>query len=301
MAINKEIWQKFIAENLFEDNPHLDLAVVADENVEGKTVHIPSAGAAATVTRNRSSFPAVVVDRTDNDATYDIDEFSIDPVRVANAELHELSFDKMASLMNDVMMSLREAVGDWMFYNWRVTSATYMTRTTGTTVAAHAPSATGTRKRILAADIQTAARILNHYKVPMADRYVALDAFMYDQLLSDLRFGEFRDSVKEMDLARGIIGQLFGFNIIMRPTVLYYDNTGTPVPRSPDDAGATTDYAAAICWQKNMVERAFGAIDVFEDIDNPMYYGSIISGLVRSGGRKRRYSGLGVVAIIQTT
>jgi hypothetical protein len=48
------------------------------------------------------------------------------------------------------------------------------------------------------------------------------------------------------------------------------------------------------------VERAFGAIDVFEDVNNPLYYGTIVSGLVRSGGRKRRYDGNGVVAIIQS-
>jgi hypothetical protein len=300
MAIQTEIWQAFIAENLYEDNPHLNLAVVADEYVEGHTVHIPSAGTAATITRNRSTYPALVHERTDAEATYDIDEFTIDPVRVPNADLHELSYDKMASLLNDVMLSLRETVGDWMFYYWRSTVATYQTRTSGTSVSAHAPGATGTRKRLLAEDIQTAARIMNYYKVPTANRYVALDAFMYDQLLSDLRFGEFRDTVKEMDLARGVIGQLFGFNIIMRPTVLFYDNTGTPVPREPGYAGAAADNAAALCWQTNLVERAFGAIDVFEDVNNPLYYGTIVSGLVRSGGRKRRYDGNGVVAIIQS-
>jgi hypothetical protein len=300
MAIQREIWQNFISENLFEDNPHLDLAVIADENVNGLSVHIPSAGAAAAVTRNRAVYPATVQVRTDLPADYSIDKFDIDPVMVANEELYELSYDKMASLLVDVMMALRQEVGDWMFYNWRVTSATYQTRTTGTLVAAHAPSGTGTRKRLLAADIQTAARIMNYNKVPQADRYIGLDAFMYDQLLSDLRFGEFRDSVKEMDLARGIIGQLFGFNIIMRPTVLYYDNTGTPVPRTPGHTGATTDHGAALCWQKNMVERALGQTDVFYDENNPLYYGPIVSGVVRAGGRKRRYDGNGVVAIVQT-
>ena len=299
MAIQKEIWKDYIVENLFQDNPHLNLAVVADDMVDGKTVHIPNAGSVASVSRNRSSFPASASQRTDNDASYDIDEFSMDPVYVQNAEETEASYDKMASLLVDVMQTLRDQVGNWAFYNWRATSGDYITRTTGASVTAHCASATGTRKKLLAADLATAARILDVAKAPGADRYCAIDPYMYEQLLQDLRFGEFRDSVKEADLARGIIGNLFGFQILKRHTVLRYTNAGTPVPVAPDTSGATTHNGSALCWQRTMVERALGDILVFESLGDPLYYGDIVSGLVRAGGRKRRYDGVGVVAIVQ--
>lgn len=46
MAIQKEIWEADIVENLYAQNPHLSLCVNADQHVVvGKLVHIPNAGA----------------------------------------------------------------------------------------------------------------------------------------------------------------------------------------------------------------------------------------------------------------
>jgi len=300
MAIQKEIWVDYIAENLYMNNEFLKLCMVADDRVDGKTVHMASAGTAASVTRNRTVLPATVVQRTDDDNSYDIDEFTIDPTLIPNADKAELAYDKMDSIMYDIMQGLSDDVGDWMLYNWRATSSSYQVRTTGGTSSAYLTGATGNRKKLMAADIQTMSRTFNHAKVPGNDRYMLLDAYLYNQLLMDLRFGEFRDTVKEADLAKGVIGDLFGFKILMRHTVLDYTNADTPVARTPDAASLTSANGAALCWQKAAVERAFGTIEVFEEEGSASYYGDIISGLVRAGGIKRRYDGVGVGAIIQT-
>lgn len=56
MAIQKEIWEKSIVEGLFAPNSFLSKAFNADEYVEaGKIVHIPQAGAASKVEKNRTS------------------------------------------------------------------------------------------------------------------------------------------------------------------------------------------------------------------------------------------------------
>ena len=300
MAIQKEIWVDYIAENLYMNNDFLKLCIAQDANVTNKTVHLSSAGTAASVERNRTVLPATVGERTDNDASYDIDEFTTDPILIPNADKVELAYDKMQSIMYDTVQSLSDNVGNWMLYNWRVTSSSYQVRTTGGSATTRISGSTGTRKKLLAADIQTAARVMNNAKVPANDRYLLLDAYMYDQLLMDLRFGEFRDTIKEADLARGVVGRIYGFEIMMRHTVLQYTNASTPVPREPGAASLATANGAGIAWQKAAVERAFGQIDFFEDLGNPLYYGDTYSGLVRAGGRKRRYDGVGVVAIIQT-
>jgi len=300
MAIQKEIWVDYIAENLYKNNEFLNNCIVADDRVNGKTVHMSSAGTAATVTRNRTTLPATIVQRTDDDNSYDIDEFTIAPTLIPNADTVELAYNKMDSVMYDTIHNLSQTVGNWMLYNWRATSSSYQVRTTGGSATTHISGTTGTRKKILAADIQTAARIMNDADIEDTDRYILLDAYMYDQLLMDLRFGEFRDTVKEMDLARGIIGSLHGFNIMRRGTVLSYTNASTPVTRAPGAAALVTANGAAVCWQKAAVERAFGDIKFFENLDDAAYYGDYYSGLVRSGGIKRRYDGKGVVAIVQT-
>ena len=300
MAIQKEIWVDYIAENLYMNNDFIKLCMIADDNVNGKTVNLASAGTAASVERNRTVLPAAVGQRTDDPTSYDIDEFTTNPILIPNADEVELSYNKLESVMFDTVQSLSDEVGNWMLYNWRVTDSSYQTRTLGGSVSSHITGATGNRKKLMASDIQTAARIMNDAKVPANDRYLLLDAYMYDQLLMDLRFGEFRDTIKEADLAKGVIGKLHNFDIIMRHTVLSYTNVSTPVPRLPGASDLTTANAAAICWQKSMVERAFGEINFFENIGDAGYYGSYYSGLVRAGGRKRRYDGKGVVAIIQT-
>jgi len=300
MAIQKEIWTDYIAENLYKNNDFLKLCFNADDRVNGKTVHMGSAGTAASVVRNRTVLPAVVVQRADDDNSYDIDEFTVNPTVIPNADTVELTYNKMDSVMYDTMKNLSQSVGSWMLYNWRAIVADYQVRTTGGSAATHISGSTGTRKKLLAADIQNAARTFNDLDIEDTDRYILLDAYMYNELLSDLKFGEFRDSVKQMDLAKGIIGELYDFNILRRGTVLSYDNETLPVARVPGADALSSANGAAICWQKAAVERAFGSIKFFEDLDSPTMYGDTYSGLVRAGGIKRRHDGKGVVSIVQT-
>src|SRR5256885_16383883 len=71
MAIQKEIWTKYIAENLFKDNEFLNYAFNADQYVlEGKVVHIPNAGVTANIVKNRTVLPATVIQRADIDITF---------------------------------------------------------------------------------------------------------------------------------------------------------------------------------------------------------------------------------------
>jgi capsid protein len=300
MAIQKEIWTQHIQQNLFKDSDFINYAFNADQYVlEGKVVHIPNSGAAPSVTRNRSSLPASVTQRTDIDITYAIDEFTSDPLLIPNAETIELSYDKLTSVLDETESAIRSLVADWMLYNWRAESASGIVRTTGANVTAHMPSATGTRKKLTLADIKSARLVLNKQSVPKEDRFLLIDSDMYDQLMDELNISTYRESSKDLDLPKGVIGKLFGFNIMERTTVLTANNAGTPVIQLPGAAGAATDNGVAFAWQRNTVERALGMINFFENLGDPTYYGDIYSALVRMGGRKRRNDQKGVVAIIQ--
>jgi hypothetical protein len=81
--------------------------------------------------------------------------------------------------------------------------------------------------------------------------------------------------------------------------VLRYDVTATPVPYEPEAAEATTDNGAGLFWQKDLVIRALGSHEMFEDLGNPTMYGDVYSALIRAGGRKKRNDGKGVVALVQ--
>ena len=299
MAIQKEIWTDYILGNLFKGNDFMNLAFNADQYVlAGSVVHIPQAGAKATVVKNRSSLPATVILRTDTDVTYALDEYTTDPTLIKEAEKVELSYDKINSVLGEHMDGLRETTGDNLIYNWRPTVAGQILRTTGGDVTAHLPSATGNRKKFVKEDLQKARTLLNKQNIAKEERYALISSDMFDQIMSDADLIK-RDYAGEMDMKNGVIVKLFGFNIIERSSTLVYDNTGTPVPKAVGAAGAATDNDSVICWQKNAVERALGTVDFFEDVKSPLYFGDVYSALLRMGGRKRRTNGEGVVAIVQ--
>ena len=108
---------------------------------------------------------------------------------------------------------------------------------------------------------------------------------------------EQRDFLAAYDEKNGVLGRIFGFSVLMRSEVMRY--TGNGSPKNWATAGAPTDNAAALVWQRNSVERALGGARFFENLGDPTFYGDIYSSLLRIGGRIRRKDGKGVLAIVQ--
>jgi hypothetical protein len=300
MAIQREIWENDLVENLFKDNTFLNYAVNADQYVlAGKVVHIPNAGGAPSVKKNRTELPAQITKRTDVDITYSLDEFTSDPIHVDNAEMIEPSYDKRASVMADSQQAINEYVAEQMLLNWAPTAAASIIRTSGSAIVSHLPSATGNRKKFLPADLKSAGKKMTAQGIAKTDRYAMFSAEMEDQFTDGLTATQYTDFSRAYDEKNGVIGKLFGFTILSRETALRYTNAATPVLQDMDAAAAATDNDGVLCWQKQCVERAIGQVKVFEDNDNPTMYGDIMSCLLRAGGRKRRNDAKGVIAIVQ--
>ena len=300
MAIQKEIWQNDIVEALWADNSFLNYAFNADQYVlAGKVVHIPQAGTSVSVSTNRSSLPATVTTRTDTEINYSLDELTSDPIRIPNAETVELSYDKRNSVLADTKSSISEVAALNILFKWNPTAAGNILRTTGAAVAAHTDSATGNRKKFTVADIKAAQKLMNKQKIPSSDRYMLIDADMYDQLLDDMTATQYKDFSNQLNVPEGSVGKMFGFTLLQRSEVARYTNASTPVPVSWSTAGDAAHNAAALAWHKNSVERALGMVDFFERLGDPTFYGDIYSALVRVGGRIRRADSKGIIAIVQ--
>ncbi len=302
-AIQQEIWVNYIIGNLFKDNEFMTKCFDENEYVlNGSVVHIPQAGAKPTVVKNRSSFPATAVRRTDTDVTYALDVYSTDPTHITNAEQKEISYDKIDSVLSEHVSSLRESFADDLLYKWAVgVTAANIVRTSGTAVAtALAPSATGTRNKFMKEDLKSAQKMMDKMNISKEERYALLDTDSHSQLMEDTSL-IVRDGMNgnEVDLKNGIVGRLYGFAIMTRSSVLVADNAGTPVIKAPGAAGAATDNLVNLCWQKNAVAKALGSSSFFENQKDALYYGDIYSAEVKMGGRRRRANAEGVVAIIQ--
>lgn len=299
MAITREIWLSTIVEGLFADNSMISKAFNADEFVNmGKTVHIPNAGAASGVEKNRTVFPAVVTTRTDNDLTFNLDEFTTNPIRIPNADTVELSYSKRDSVIRTDRAKLIQDITEDILFKWSPLAANSI-ETTGAAVLAHTASATGNRKAFTKEDVLTVATLFNSQDVPMVGRYLGVDAVMYAQLINSLTANEAVGFHAVVDIKNGVLGNLHGFNIMMRSRVARY--TGAGLAKAWPTAGSATDCAAALAWYENSVCRALGEVDMFETEKSPLYYGDVYSFLERAGGRPMRTGVEGLLAIRQAT
>ena len=299
MAVQKEIWQRTIVEGLFADNLFISRAVNDDMYVnEGKKVHIPNAGAPSGVELNRSSLPATVYKRIDQDVEYTLGELTTNPILIPYADMVELSYNKRNSVIDQDRKELIFKASEAILKAWFPGSSNVV-KTTGTGVPAWTPSATGLRKKITPADVSALQVRMNADNVPQTDRFLLLDAQMYQQLLDGMTQTQAIGFFQAADVKRGVMGMLYGFEVMVRSSVYRFAADGTIKDYGAE--GAATDLAGGLAWQRESLSRALGEVRMFDQIDNPLYYGDVYSFLVRVGGAIRRYDKKGVYAIVTET
>lgn len=317
MAIQTEIWENTIEEELFKNNAFLQHSVnVGDSVINNRVVHIPQSGGSGNVVKNRGTLPATVRQRTDTDVIYVLDEYTTDPVHIKHADTVELSYDKVASVLREDVDKISEEVAEEILYSWLHSGAhgTYaatafpagniLTTTGADTGVASAPSATGARKKYAETDLQRmqtkfrlAKRWFENRMFCLLDPVALADIFPADSIVTKTAM----QNVTEEERRNGVIYKLQGWNIMARSTVARVNGAGTVL--APGAAGAATDDGAALFWYDQAVEHALGAVEAFEDLKNPLYYGDIYSFLVRMGGRARRagYDGIALLKQAKTS
>jgi hypothetical protein len=297
MALQKEIWINSIIEGLFADNSFAARSIDHSGFVNNITVHVPNAGSPPNVEKGRSTFPATVTSRTDVDLTYSIDEYTTDPIRISNAEEVELSYNKRESVLSGTKQALTNAVYGDLIYRWIPATGGTTLATSGANAPAHIASATGNRKSFVKADVLKLRTQFDLWNFPQDGRVILVDAVMYAQLLNSLTDTEAMAFLGSASAQSGVIGKLYGFDVIMRSAVAKATAAGVVKPWS--DAETATDSAAGLAWHTSAVSRALGATDLFDGPNNPLFYGDIISALVRAGGSFMRSDKKGVVLLYQ--
>ncbi len=300
MALNKEIWLNAIVENLYPDNSFAVKSVDDSAFVTNRKVHIPNAGAPSNVVTNRKDKPAQVSQRTDNELTYEMDELTTDPIYIPNIDTVELSYDKRSSIIANDRAQLQEAAHINIMERWGGgVDVNHVLLTTGAaTRDAHTSNAaTGQRKAMSKADVLKLMTAMDADNIPEAGRYLLLDAYMYADLLNDLSESDKWMFQNSANVQTGVLGNLYGFNIMKRSSVLRVSADKSLLKWSEE--GAADETAAALAWQEGCLSRALGEVNMFDDTDSPTYYGDIYSFLVRTGGGIRRYDKKGVFLLAE--
>lgn len=300
MALNISIWQTTLVENFYPDNSFASKSVDDSAFVSAHKVIIPNAGAPSKVQKNRTVKPASVNQRTDNDLEYEIDELTTDPIYIPNIDTVELSYDKRTSIISNDRAQLQNAAHENLLERWgKGVPASNVLLTSGTTERdAHtSETATGKRKRITKNDLLAIMTRMDADNVPEEGRYLLLDAHMYADLLADLSESDKWMFQNSADVQRGVLGNLWGLNIMKRSKVLRVKNDKALLPWGEDAVAG--ELAAALAWHDKSVSRALGEVKMFDSTNNPLYYGDIYSFLLRTGGSVRRYDKKGIYLLAE--
>ena len=300
MALNISIWQTTLVENFYPDNGFASKSVDDSAFVSAHKVIIPNAGAPSKVQKNRTVKPASVNQRTDNDLEYEIDELTTDPIYIPNIDTVELSYDKRTSIISNDRAQLQNAAHENLLERWgKGVPASNVLLTTGTTERnAHtSDTATGKRKRITKEDLLAIMTRMDADNVPEEGRYLLLDAYMYADLLADLSESDKWMFQNSANMQTGVLGNLYGLNIMKRSKVLRVKTDKTLLPWGEEAIAG--ELAAALAWHDKSVSRALGEVKMFDSTNNPMYYGDIYSFLLRTGGSVRRYDKKGIYLLAE--
>lgn len=263
MAITREIWLNALVETLFADNSFAQRLTNHSAFTDGKKVHVPNAGTPPTVVKNRSTFPATAGTRADADLSYDLDDFTTNPIRIPKVDEYELSYDKRSSVTEQARKALVDAV------------YTSILTTLATTCATGNKSVQETFTKAAVLAIMTN---FNSKNVPLEGRCLILTPDAYDELLASLTEAESNSFLATADAKTGKVGMIYGFEVFMRSKI---DSTDS-------------SKVNAIAWQKDSASCALGATDLFVDEASATMYGDVISAQVRAGGAIIRADKAGV-------
>ena len=268
MALQKEIWLEHLVKNLFPDNSFLARSFNADQFVRaGKIVHIPNAGEKQEANVGPISRPKVATEKVDTELTFEIKEIYTDPIYIQNADKYELSYDKRDAVLSATKGALEDKVATEILESW-IPTDTERSITTA--------KATFGRK-----DVLKAQTMLNQEDIPQEGRNLLLDAIAYEQLLEDLTEAQVNAFLASANASTGTLGKLYGFDVMLRSTLV----------------GGISAFA----WHKNWVCRALGEYEMFIHENDPLYYGDVLSFIVRVGGSQMNKKGLGTVAFKKGT
>jgi hypothetical protein len=303
MALQKEMWATDIAENVYPDNSFLSQCRDDSEFLEGKRVHLPQAGAAPAVQKNRTQLPAAATKRNDDVADYDVDEYTTDPVVLQLTEEIEASYPKRQSVLFDHIQTLTNQIAGGAAFAWSPTAATNIIRTTGNLRDPYKSFQAGQRRAVAKKDFINAARLLNRMDVPQNGRVCLVDADLVADLMDIPEFTQ-AQMIGQANLVNGSIGRLLGFDIYVRSATTLFTNAATPVKKDVVVANAATDNASILFWHPSFVRFAKGTttnggIQIFEQANAPGYYGDVFSAMVRAGGRIARTDQRGVVSLVE--
>ena len=188
-----------------------------DAYVKHDVIHFVDVGADPEILVNNTTYPLTVQDLPDGDKAVELDKFQSRPTPVTDDELHAISYDKMALVI--------EKHKDQFFekkYSRAIHSLAPAENAAKTPVLVTTGEATADgRKKLTRADIVALKKKFDKLKIPKEGRILVLCAdHVADLLETDQRFEK-----QVYDYTTGKIAKMYGFDVYEYDECPYYDTT----------------------------------------------------------------------------
>lgn len=188
-----------------------------DSYVKFDAIHFVDVGADPEILVNNSTYPLTVQDLPDGDKMVQLDLFQSRPTPITDDELHAISYDKMALVIEkhkDQFFEKKYSRAIHALAPAENTAKTPVLTTTG-------EATTDGRKRLVRADIIALKKKFDKLKIPKDGRILVLCAdHVADLLESDQRFEK-----QFYDYTTGKIAKMYGFDIYEYDECPYYNTT----------------------------------------------------------------------------
>lgn len=225
----------------------------ASGKVENDVIHLVDVGADPDVLVNNTQYPIAIVSQSDSDIAIQLDKFDTKNTRVTDDELHAISYDKIASVIEnhgDALTAAKLRRAAWRLCAASNTATTPVLATTG------AADAAG-RKLCTVDDILEMKRAMDALLVPATGRRLVLcPAHSADLLKTSQAYAE---QYKGIDRNTGRVGQLFGFEVYeFNATPIYKAGARQAVTVTAEDA-ATGAFMCSFAFALKRVFQASGS------------------------------------------
>lgn len=226
-----------------------------DQYVDRDVIHFVEIGGDPAVLVNNTTYPLNITALADADKPVSLDKFDTEATPITDDELHAISYDKMAS----VLERHREAL-KWKIYEKSIHAIAPDENVAGETpVLTTTGEAAGTRLRLSTSDIIEAKRRFDAMKTPKDGRILVLTSeHVNDLLLTEQKFRE----QYNINQTEGKIARLYGFDI--------YEYDGTP------------------SYGSNGKKKAFGAVPATGDKQASVFF--YVGSMMKAGGSVKAYA-----------
>jgi hypothetical protein len=284
VGLSKEVWWDVIMEGFWGTDTWLSELRDFDSFVENDIIHIAEAGIAPNVFINNNTYPIPVSERIDSHGQLTLDRYDTENTLVRNADLVELSYDKLTSVVYGHKQALRMKFMEKTAHAIAPTADSVFTPVIGTTGATLAGL-----KKLTFDDVDSLCSRFDEAEIPMEGRVLIMTPTMKAHLKAEDR-KLYKEVMSE--------GSLFGFKLYFIASSRmpkYNKTTGSKLPYAA--APTANDNAALIAFHKDEVFRCKGKEEMFysEKQSDPINRADIMGFAMRGLGGSIRNKGIATI------